>query len=200
MKKIKLVAQPFLYPMPAVVVGVLCQGKPNYTTVAYCGIINHYPPMLYVALSKRHYSVGGILENKCFSINIGTVSTLERVDYCGIVSGHKEDKGTVFSAYYRDDFKCPLIEESPLNLSCTLFDVLDLGGNDYVFLGKIEAIYADESILENKVPNIKSLNPLIFDNGNNGYWGLGDYLAPAYKIGKKFRNLFSSNQDTKEEG
>ena len=39
--KVPLGAQPFLCPLPVVLVGALVNGKPNYATVAYCGIVHH---------------------------------------------------------------------------------------------------------------------------------------------------------------
>ena len=70
MKKLEIGAKTFLYPMPTTLVGANVRGKPNYLTVAYCGIVNHTPPAISVALGKAHYTNIGIKENGSFSVNI----------------------------------------------------------------------------------------------------------------------------------
>ena len=34
----------FLYPMPVVIVGAKIEGKPNFNTIAYCGVVHDLPP------------------------------------------------------------------------------------------------------------------------------------------------------------
>lgn len=80
-------ARNFLYPMPTILVGAYVNGKPNYLTVAFCGIAQVSPPMIAVALGKMHYTNEVIRENHCFSVNIPSRHMVEVTDYCGMVSG-----------------------------------------------------------------------------------------------------------------
>ena len=49
-----------LYPTPAVVVGAIVDGKPNWLLVAHLGIIGHDRVM--VSMAKAHYTNHGITE------------------------------------------------------------------------------------------------------------------------------------------
>ena len=82
-----------LYPTPAVLVGAVVDGKPNYITIAHIGIVNHARPYL-ISLSsaKVHYTNAGIKENKAFSVNIPSEDLVVETDYVGIVSGKNKAK------------------------------------------------------------------------------------------------------------
>ncbi|MGQ9721275.1 MAG: flavin reductase family protein [Candidatus Jordarchaeum sp.] len=99
MEKREIGAKTFLYPMPTTLVGANVGGKPNFLTIAYCGIVNHNPPAISIALSKRHYTNPGIRENKTFSVNIPSVEMVKITDYCGLVSGKNVDKSQLFDVF-----------------------------------------------------------------------------------------------------
>ncbi len=46
MEKVKLDNQPFIYPMPVVIVGAEVEGKPNYMTAAWVTPVNFKPVMI----------------------------------------------------------------------------------------------------------------------------------------------------------
>jgi flavin reductase (DIM6/NTAB) family NADH-FMN oxidoreductase RutF len=100
MKKVKLGPQTLLYPMPAVLVGALVNGKSNFMTAAWCGIVASTPPSISVGLRPERYTLKGISNQGTFSINIPSASIVEKVDYCGIYSGHKVDKSQIFNVEY----------------------------------------------------------------------------------------------------
>jgi len=81
MEKISIPPRTFLYPMPAVLIGANVNGKPNYTTIAYCGIAQHNPPMISLASAKVHYTNTGIKENRTFSVNIPSEEMVEITDF-----------------------------------------------------------------------------------------------------------------------
>ena len=62
--------QTLLYPMPAVLVGALVNGKPNFMTAAWCGIAASKPPAISVGLQSVRFTLKGISANNTFSINI----------------------------------------------------------------------------------------------------------------------------------
>src|SRR5512136_2783435 len=122
MDKIKIDAgAAFLYPMPMVLVGSVVGGKPNFMAVGWVSRVNFNPPLFAIALSPHHTSKG-IDEHKEFSINIPDISLIEKTDYCGLVSGNKTDKSEVFTIYYGELGKAPLIKECPICISCTVYD------------------------------------------------------------------------------
>ena len=185
--KMKIGARTFLYPMPTVLVGANVEGKPNYLTVAYCGIVNHRPPMLAVSLHKSHHTNLGIKENGTFSVNLPSTTMVKVTDHVGIVSGRDEDKSNLFENFYGDLGTAPMIAECPLNLECKLVQILNLGGTNELCIGEIVETYTREAFLTNGLPDIQKLDPIIFSMHDNHYWKLGNYLGPAWSIGKDFK-------------
>lgn len=155
-------ARNFLYPMPTILVGAYVNGKPNYLTVAFCGIVQVNPPMIAVTLGKMHYTNEGIRENHCFSVNIPSRHMVEVTDYCGMVSGKKSDKSEIFKTFCGKLEKAPMIRECPVNLECRLVDILDFGGANEVFIGEIVESYAEERYLCNEIPDIVKIEPIVF--------------------------------------
>ena len=138
MQKIKLGAYPYIYPMPTVLVGTHIDGKPNFITVSYVGIVQHKPAMVSVTLVKGHYSNNGIKKNKSFSINIPDTRMLKKTDFVGMNSGSKIDKASLFTVFYGGLKSVPMIEETPLNLECKLVEVINLQNDSEIFVGEIE--------------------------------------------------------------
>ena len=118
MEKVKFKNLPLVYPLPAVLVGAIVNGKPNYTTLGTCGIMSVEPPVIYISSHNSHYLNQGIIENSVYSINFPSVELVKQVDYCGLVSGRNADKSTTFEAFYGDNDKAPLVGECPINLVC----------------------------------------------------------------------------------
>lgn len=179
-------ARNFLYPMPTTLVGARVNGKPNYLTVAFCGVIQASPPMIAVTLGKMHYTNEGIRENQCFSVNIPSRDMVEVTDYCGIVSGKRIDKSEIFETFYGKLGRAPMIRECPVNLECRLVDILDLGGQSEVFIGEIVESYAEEKYLCNELPDIEKIKPIVFSMYDNNYWVIGGHLGKAWSVGKNF--------------
>jgi len=186
MKKIALGARRLLYPMPAVLVGANVNGKPNFLTIAWCGIVQSEPPMISVALRKDRYTLPGIKENGAFSVNIASTEMVVATDYCGITSGRDVDKSGVFETFYGDLKTAPMIEECPINMECKLAHTLDLGGTHELIIGEIVQSYAKEECLTDGEPDGKKIDPIIFTTGDLNYWKLGEPIGKAFRIGKEF--------------
>nr|MDO8082100.1 flavin reductase family protein [Candidatus Freyarchaeota archaeon] len=186
MEKKEIGAKNYLYPMPATLVGANVGGKPNYLTVAFCGIANLNPPVISVSLNKTHYTNPGIKENKTFSVNIPSAEMVKITDYCGLVSGSKVDKSKLFETFYGKLKTAPMIKECPLNLECKLVQTLEFSV-DEVFMGEIVAAYSEERYLTNGLPDIKKINPMVFSMHDNNYWKVGELVGRAWNIGKKFK-------------
>jgi len=188
MEKIAIGAKTFLYPMPTTLVGANVRGKPNFLTVAYCGIVQHRPAMIAVESSKTHYTNAGIKENGTFSVNIPSEEMVRITDYCGIVSGKTVDKSTLFETFYGTLGTAPMIKECPINLECKLVQTLDYGGTGEIFIGEIVEAYSEERYLTNGLPDIKKIKPIIFSMHDNNYWKIGEHLGRAWNIGKNFKS------------
>jgi flavin reductase (DIM6/NTAB) family NADH-FMN oxidoreductase RutF len=65
--------------------------------------------MIGMSLGKTHYTNPGIHENKTFSVSVPGMDLLEKVDYCGLVSGKNDVSGIQKDTKWVHDG--PFIEE-----------------------------------------------------------------------------------------
>ena len=184
MKKVKLGPQTLFYPMPAVLVGALVDEKPNFMTAAWCGIAASTPPAISVGVRPERYTFKGISAQRTFSINIPSASIVEKVDYCGIYSGHKVDKAQIFSVTYGKLKTAPLIQECPVNLECRVIHSLDLGSH-LLLIGEIIETHIDADCLIDGKADPARIDPLIYTTAVSQYRRLGEIVGQAWKVGKK---------------
>jgi flavin reductase (DIM6/NTAB) family NADH-FMN oxidoreductase RutF len=176
--------QTLLYPMPAVLVGAQVKGKPNFMTAAWCGIAASTPPAISVAIRPARFTIEGISANNTFSINIPSAHMAEKVDYCGIYSGHKIDKSQIFEVEYGKLDTAPLIQECPVNLECNVAHSLDLGSH-VLFIGEIKETYINADCMTDEKADPAKIDPLIYITGIGQYQRLGEIVGKAWNIGKK---------------
>jgi flavin reductase (DIM6/NTAB) family NADH-FMN oxidoreductase RutF len=186
MQKLKVDTNVYLYPMPMVIVGALVQGKPNFMAVAWVSRVNFKPPMMAVCINKAHYTQKGIQESGAFSVNIPTRSMVEKTDYCGLVSGRTTDKSELFELFYGKLPGAPMITECPLSMECQLVETVDLPSN-YLFIGEIVGAYCGEQFMTDGNPDIKKIDPFVLTMPDNSYWGIGEFIAKAWSVGKELK-------------
>ena len=184
MSKKKLGPQTLLYPMPAVLVGAVVDGKANFMTAAWCSIACLKPPAISVAVNTARHTLKGIKQNGAFSINVPSADLVKEVDYCGIYSGSKRDKSTVFRIFFGELQTVPLIEECPVNLECKLIHSLNIGSHDLI-VGEILETHITESCLTDGKADPEKINPLMFSTAVQKYHRLGPVIAQAYQVGKE---------------
>jgi flavin reductase (DIM6/NTAB) family NADH-FMN oxidoreductase RutF len=173
-----------IYPMPVTLAGAVVKGQANFLAIGWISRVNSRPPMLAMALNKTHYTNGGIREHQEFSVNVPSIDLLDKVDYCGLVSGREADKSKLFDIFYGKLRGAPLIRECPLCLGCTLIETVSLPSND-LFIGEIVEAYADESILTAGGPDIMKMQPLTLTMPDNTYWKVGERAGRAWDAGRK---------------
>jgi flavin reductase (DIM6/NTAB) family NADH-FMN oxidoreductase RutF len=181
MDKIPVTPNIFI-PMPVVLVGTQVRGKANFMTVGWCSRANANPPMISCGINKVHFTPEGIRENQTFSVNIPSLSLLEKTDYCGLVSGANTDKSEVFEIFYGSLKTAPMIRECPLAMECRLVQAIDLPTN-ILFIGEIVGAYADAEVWKDKKPDFRVINPLLLTMPDNTYWTLGKAVGKAWKAG-----------------
>ena len=186
MDKINLGSAIPAYPMPVSLVGAHVDGKPNFLAVAWFTMVSYKPPRIAIALGKGHYTNPGIKENKTFSVCLPSEDMAEITDYCGIVSGKKTDKSEIFDLFYGELNTAPMIRDCPLNMECTLVEIVESSLNE-IFIGEIVGTYTEERFLTDGKSDFKKIKPLILSQPDTSYWRLGEPLAKAWSIGKKYK-------------
>ncbi len=192
MDKINLGSTIPAYPMPVSLVGTHVNGKPNFLTVAWFAMASYKPPRIFIALGKGHYSNFGIKDNKTFSVCLPSEDMVEVTDYCGIVSGKKTDKSGIFDLFYGELKTAPMIKDCPLNMECHLVDIVESGLNE-IFIGEIVGTYTEEKFLTDGKMDFKKMKPLILSQPDSTYWSLGESVARAWSIGKKYKAKHNQN-------
>jgi flavin reductase (DIM6/NTAB) family NADH-FMN oxidoreductase RutF len=180
--KEKLGAINTLYPTPTVLMGATVNGKPNFITIAHIGIMTH--THISLGMAKSHYTNAGIKENKTFSVCLPSENLVVETDYCGIMTGKKTDKATLFDIFYGELKTAPMIQQCKVCMECRLDRIVDFATHD-IFVGEIFQTYADESVLSDKKIDVSKLKPLLFDMNSKKYWSMSGEIAKCWNIGKQ---------------
>ena len=173
-----------LYPTPTTLVGAMVDGRPNFITIAYVGIMEH--THLSIGMNKNHYTNAGIKASGVFSICFPSEDLVVQTDYCGLVSGRDTDKESLFDLFYGELGNAPMIEQCPVCIECRLDRTIDFPSHE-VFVGEIVQTFADEAVLRDGKIDLALVRPLLFDMTSRQYWSLGQPVAPCWKIGRQLR-------------
>jgi flavin reductase (DIM6/NTAB) family NADH-FMN oxidoreductase RutF len=190
LSKIALGPRTLIYPMPALLIGAQVNGKPNFMTVAWSGIVDSDPPMISVSIRHQRHTLVGIRQNMTFSVNVPSTDIVAETDYCGTASGNKTDKTAVchFGVFYGKLVTAPLVEQCPVNLECSVEHVLNLGTHSLV-IGKIQELYVTEDCLTDGKPDVTKIKPFCFvGDPDRQYRALGDVVAKAYSVGTTLKS------------
>lgn len=176
----------FEYPIPAVMVSCGNMEKSNIITVAWTGILNSDPAMVYISVRPSRHSYNIIKETKEFAINLTTKDLCYATDWCGVKSGKNVDKfEEMHLTKQKAKFiKCPLIKESPVSIECKLEKIMELGSHT-MFIAKVLSIDADEKYIDEKGAfDISRCNLIAYANG--GYYVLGKKIGKfGYSVQKR---------------
>lgn len=137
-----------MYPVPVTLVTCTDGDFTNVLTVSWTGIMCSKPPIVYISVRPERYSFHLLEKNKKFCINIPTTDMLEKVDYCGNVSGNIINKCQEcgFSLITLAQSYPKAISECKHHLFCDVIDQLDLGTHS-AFIAKVIFEYVDEDLI-----------------------------------------------------
>jgi flavin reductase (DIM6/NTAB) family NADH-FMN oxidoreductase RutF len=152
-------------------------------------MVDYDPYLIGLSSERSHHTNKGIKENRTFSVNIPASNLVSVTDYCGLHSGTQVDKSKVFDVFYGELQTAPMISEMPINVECKLTQTID-SQHAYFFIGEIVGVYIEGKYLVNDKPDMKSIDPLLYEDGLGSYWKLGKFLAKAFDIGKQFTPKF----------
>lgn len=186
MSKIKWKPGTFLYPIPAVMVSCGTMEKSNIITVAWTGIINTDPAMVYISVRPTRYSYNIIKEQGEFVINLTTEDLARTTDWCGVKTGAKVDKFKEMNLHKEkaNIVKCPMIKESPVSVECKVKEIKELGSHT-MFIAEVVAINADDKYIDDKGAfDISKCNLISYANG--GYYSMGKKVGKfGFSVKKK---------------
>ena len=177
MSKVTWKSGTFLYPLPAVMVSCGNMEKSNIITVAWTGILNTNPAMIYISVRPTRYSYNLIKESGEFVINLTTKDLAYATDWCGVKTGAKVDKfAEMHLTKEKAKFvKCPMIKESPVSVECKVKEIKELGSH-HMFVAEVLAINADEKYIDEKGAfDISKCDLIAYSNGN--YYSLGKKIG-----------------------
>jgi len=176
----------FEYPIPAAMVTCGDMEKSNILTIAWTGILNSDPAMVYISVRPTRYSYNIIKESKEFVINLTTEDLAYKTDWCGVKTGEKVDKfkEMKLTKQKANVVRCPLIKESPVSIECKVKDIVDLGSH-HMFVAEVLCIDADEKYIDEKGAfDISKCKLIAYANG--GYYALGKKIGTfGYSVKKK---------------
>ena len=139
-----------LQPLPKVLVSCRgLDGENNVLAVAYCCNCSYNPPMVMVGIVPMRYSYKMIKESHCFVVNLVDKKYQEAFEYLGSHSKRDGDKLAVAKIKLADGVKvkAPILPDCPVNIECRVVDSI-LTGSHEMFVGKIEYVHADASLVD----------------------------------------------------
>ena len=176
----------FIYPIPAVMISCGTFEKSNIITVAWTGILNTNPAMVYISVRPERYSYNLIKESGEFVINLTTENLAYATDWCGVKSGANVDKFKEMNlTKEKANFvNCPMIKESPVSVECKVKEIRELGSH-HMFVAEVLAINADDKYIDEKGAfDISKCDLIAYANG--GYYSLDKKIGKfGYSVQKK---------------
>jgi flavin reductase (DIM6/NTAB) family NADH-FMN oxidoreductase RutF len=185
MAKKKIEPGPFVVPMPTVLLGAEVDGKANFMPAAFVGLVNADPATVACGLNPDHHTCRGIEAHGAFSLNLPGPELVAATDWCGLRSGARVDKSTAFETFVGELAGAPMIQACRMTAECRVVQSVRFKV-DTVYFGEVAAVHVDEEALSDGQPDWARIAPLIFTFPDKAYWKLGEYLAPAWKVGRDF--------------
>ena len=173
--------QPYLFPMPVLIVGTYNEdGVHNAMNAAWGTIADMDRVAIFLA---DHKTTQNIFARKDFTVSLATADQVVPADYVGIVSANDEPNKfakTGWTAEKSAHVDAPLFAELPVALECRM---VSYDEESELLIGQIVNVCADESVLrEDGSVDMTKLRPIAYDPMNH------DYLLVTEKVGNAFED------------
>ena len=173
--------QPYLFPMPVLIIGTYNEdGVPNAMNAAWGTIADMDRVAIFLA---DHKTTQNIFARKDFTVSLATADQVVPADYVGIVSANDEPNKfakTGWTAEKSAHVDAPLFAELPVALECRM---VSYDEESELLIGQIVNVCADESVLrEDGSVDMAKLRPIAYDPMNH------DYLLVTEKVGNAFED------------
>jgi flavin reductase (DIM6/NTAB) family NADH-FMN oxidoreductase RutF len=122
---------------------------PNIVTIAWQMPVSHKPMLVAISLAKGHFSHKLIEDSGEFVINLPNISLLEKVNFCGKVSGREVDKfkETGLTPIPANRVDSPLIEECIGHIECKVVEVVPAGDHT-IFIGEVLSASVNKGLFD----------------------------------------------------
>lgn len=162
--KIELENHLGLVPNPVAMVSSGTMENSNIATIAWTGIINSEPMIVYVSIRPSRFSNEIIRKTKEFVINLPDEKLVKVADFCGTKSGRDVNKFEYCNLTKKRGTKInsPYIEECPINLECKVIDIQKFDSHE-MFVGQVVCTHCDEDLIgENGAIDFAKANLVTF--------------------------------------
>lgn len=168
-----------LSPLPVILVGADVDDCPNYLVIGYAAPFD-FGKQVFFSLYKERYTAKGILGNRTFSVNVPSVSLIDKVRISGSKSGSDLDKSALFDNFYGELKTAPMIRECPLNMECEVTEIVDTELNHGV-IGRVVGSFINEDLLcDDKTIDMVKADLFTWTLGGDfAYYRLGERLPEA---------------------
>ncbi len=113
-------------------------GRSNPVTLGWTMIVSGNPPMMAIAVAKKHYSIGTIRHSKCFTIAYPSSDMADAALFFGSRSGRDVDKFAEFDCKTEPagQIDSVLLTDAVANFECRLESETE-AGDHIIFVGEI---------------------------------------------------------------
>ena len=113
-------------------------GRANPVTLGWTMIVSGKPPMMAIAVAKKHYSIETIRHSKCFTIVYPSSDMGDAALFFGSRSGRDTDKLAEFDCKTAPakEIDSVLLADGVANFECTLNSETE-AGDHIIFVGEI---------------------------------------------------------------
>jgi len=119
-------------------------GRANPVTLGWTMIASGTPPMMAIAVAKKHYSIETIRHSKCFTIAFPSSKMADASLFFGSKSGRDIDKFAEFDCKTEPAkaIDSVLLTDAVANFECTLESETE-AGDHIIFVGKVVASHTN---------------------------------------------------------
>ncbi|QAT39392.1 flavin reductase family protein [Clostridium sp. JN-9] len=189
MNKLNFKGSVMLNPTPVVLVTSKNKNnKINIFTVGWVSTVCTNEPIIAMGIRPERLSYEFIKESEECVINLPTKNMVKIVDYCGVVSGRKEDKIKHFNLQLNEGVKIstPSLQISPIALECKVKSITPLGTH-HLFLLKVLNVKVDETMLDsNSKICFNKANLICYNHGE--YYNLSKNPLGSFGFSVKKKN------------
>ena len=114
------------------------KGRANPVTLGWTMIVSGNPPMMAIAVAKKHYSIEAITHSECFTIAFPSSDMADAALFFGSKSGREIDKFAEFECETEPakEIDSVLLADAVANFECMLDSQIPVGDH-IIFVGTV---------------------------------------------------------------